>query len=107
MTGLEKPERIIGSTVSTESFDVFGVGPVVGRTLTKEDGEGSGREVLVLSYGLWQRRFGGGKRVLGTSVELDGRYFTVIGVMPRTFEFGTAELWIPISIYANSLMDRA
>jgi putative ABC transport system permease protein len=107
MTGLEKPERIIGSTVSADFFDVFGVGPVVGRTFTKEDGEGSGREVLVLSYGLWQRRFGGDKSVLGTSVELDGRNFTVIGVMPRTFEFGTDELWIPISIYANSLMDRA
>jgi putative ABC transport system permease protein len=107
MTGLEKPERIIGSTVSADFFDVFGVRPVIGRTFTKEDGEGSGREVLVLSYGLWQRRFGGDKRVVGTSVELDGRNFTVIGVMPKTFEFGTDELWIPISIYANSLMDRA
>jgi ABC-type antimicrobial peptide transport system permease subunit len=62
---------------------------------------------VVLSYGLWQRKFAGDKRALGTSVELDGRDFTVIGVMPRTFEFGTDELWIPISICANFLMDRA
>jgi ABC-type antimicrobial peptide transport system permease subunit len=62
---------------------------------------------VVLSYGLWQRKFAGDKRALGTSVELDGRDFTVIGVMPRTFEFGTDELWIPISICANFLIDRA
>lgn len=100
LTGSGEAERLFGTYASTSIFQMLGVAPLIGRTFTADDEiEPS---VVVLSYGLWQRRFGGRADVLGTSIEIDQAPYTIIGVMPRQFDvpspwLGTRhhELYIP------------
>ena len=83
LMGEGEPEQLLGGRVTESYFRTLGVEPLVGRVFTKEE-ETPGRDkVVVLSYGLWQRRFGGDKEILGEPVTFDGNLFTVIGVMPR------------------------
>ena len=85
-------EQVLGGVVTPSVFSTLGVAPVIGRTMTEADGDGP---VAVLSYGLWQRRFGGSPQVVGRTVRLTGTAYTVIGVMPRRFGFpsGAFQLW--------------
>jgi putative ABC transport system permease protein len=95
LTGSDEPERVAAAKVSTEFFNMLGVEPMIGRTIAaNEQGPGSQR-VLVISYGLWQRRFGGDNAVLGRQVSLDDEPFTIIGVMPPQFRFDDAQAWFP------------
>ncbi|HET9370223.1 MAG TPA: ABC transporter permease [Vicinamibacterales bacterium] len=79
------PERLDAAIVSASYFDVLGVKPVLGRTFTSADHEPRRDGVAVVSYGLWQRRFGGAPDVVGRTMALDGAPFSVVGVMPRSF----------------------
>jgi putative ABC transport system permease protein len=92
------PERIQGSKVSGNFFEMLGVTPLLGRAFTDDEAR-RGDDVVVLSYGFWQRRFGGDGAVLGRSLNLDNRSATVIGVMPPSFQFPdkNAQLWLLIS----------
>ncbi len=98
ITGTGAPESLVGRAVEADFFAVFGVAPVFGRVFTaKEDAE---REALVvLSWGLFQRRLGGEAKAIGTKMILNGEPFTVIGVMPAQFRFpvATTEYWVPLS----------
>jgi putative ABC transport system permease protein len=103
-TGRE-PQRIDIARVSAELFPVLGVSPAIGRTFTPSE-DAPGRDVVVLSYRLWQRLFSGRPDIVGETMRLDRRPFEVIGVMPESFEFpkrgpvfnGTpAQAWIPIA----------
>ncbi|MFE8599359.1 ABC transporter permease [Archangium violaceum] len=93
-----EPERLQGTTVSAEFFQVLGTSPLVGRTfLPGENAPGHSR-VVVLGHALWQRRFGGDPAVLGRSVEVDGIPYTVVGVMRPGFDFPSrSQLWIPVT----------
>lgn len=84
----------LGATVSPEFFSMLGK-PLIGRTFTPEDDR---EPLVVLSYDLWQRRFGGDPSVLGTTVDLSGRSHTIIGVMPAEFQYpGSAfKLWVTL-----------
>ena len=102
LTGDGEPEELSVQFTTPELFKVLGVDPIMGRTLTTEDAQPGTPAVAVLSYGLWQRRFGGQASILGQSITLNGGKFTVVGVMPPSFQFhirqrsGTgrpAELW--------------
>jgi putative ABC transport system permease protein len=102
LTGNGEPEELSVQFATLEFFKVLGVDPILGRTFVTEDREDGTSPVAVLSYGLWQRRFGGQPNVIGQPIELGGFKFTVIGVMPPNFQFhikqrsGTgrpAELW--------------
>lgn len=102
LTGGGDPEELSVQLATPEIFNVLGVDPLLGRTFRPEDGEPANMNVAVLSYGLWQRRFGGQANIVGQQLTLSGLKFTVIGVMPPSFEFhiksrsGTgrpAELW--------------
>src|SRR5262245_42882851 len=90
--------------VSGSFFDVLGVRPVLGRAFRESETETfDGPPVAVLSYGSWQDRFGGAPDVVGQTVTLNGRSFTIVGVAPRGF-MGTAravpqELWVPTAAY--------
>ena len=99
-SGSDGPERLPAAMVSAELFDVLSVQPALGRTFTKEEDAPGKNAVVVLSHGLWQRRFGSDPGVLGSSVALSGRPVTIIGVMPADFYFParTTELWIPLAI---------
>ena len=96
----QEPEQVSGLRVSAGFFSVLGVKPLLGRTfLPEEETLGRDREV-VLSYGLWQGRYGGDPSLVGRTIRVDGADFTVIGVMPREFEWqfwsGPRKLWVPV-----------
>jgi putative ABC transport system permease protein len=84
LTTASEARSILGLIVSPEFFRTFGVGPLVGRTLSESDA--TGPPGIVLSYGLWQRQFGGSANVVGTLVTLSGVPHQVVGVMPRDFD---------------------
>ncbi|HKQ74106.1 MAG TPA: ABC transporter permease [Blastocatellia bacterium] len=92
------PERIQGSKVSRNFFEMLGVNPLLGRTFSEDEAR-RGDDVVVLSYGFWQRRFGGDGAVLGRTLLLDNRSVTIIGVMPAYFQFPdkNAQLWLLLS----------
>jgi putative ABC transport system permease protein len=95
LTGSDEPERVSAAKVSTEFFTMLGVEPAIGRTIAPNEQGPGGQKVLVISHGLWQRRFGGDKAVLGQKVSLDDEPFTIIGVMPPQFRFEEQQAWFP------------
>ncbi len=112
LTGDGEPEEVSGQLALPEIFKVLGVDPILGRTLLPEDAEPGKPLVAVLSYGLWQRRFGGQSNVIGKPIVLNSRTFTIVGVMPRNFQFhikqrsGTgrpAEVWTTLPMPSGSL----
>ncbi len=104
LTGSGQPERIQAAGVSTNYFKLLGVAPVLGRDFIKADDGGRIGYVVLISWDLWQQRFGGSRNVIGSSVRLDDDPMTIIGVMPRGFrhavESGASpmELWAPIAL---------
>ena len=99
-------EHLFGLKVTQNMLPMLGVAPLLGRLFTKgEDREGANHEVI-LSYPLWQRRFGGDLNVIGKLVRLDGKAYSVIGVMPHGFQFAPfwathTELWAPATLEAT------
>ncbi len=99
LAGAGGAERITGAAISHELFGMLGVRPLYGRGFLDTEDVRDGPRVAILSYGLWQRRFGGDPKVVGTSVRIDDAPVTVVGIMPRAFDFPErAELWIPLGI---------
>jgi putative ABC transport system permease protein len=98
LTDAGEPERVEGFTVTTDFFQTLGAAPLLGSTFTAEDDLADYSDSVVLSYGLWQRRFGGDPSVIGKKIKLDmywGNTFRVIGVMPQDFQFPQrSELWM-------------
>ena len=86
-TGDGEPERIIGRWVTASFFETLGVQPQLGRAFTELEDTPSAERVVVLGYGLWQRRYGGDPAVLGRSMTINAEPWTVIGVMPANFDF--------------------
>ncbi len=96
VTGGERPERIQGFQVSADYFDALGLRPALGRTFVAGEDEPGRDRLVVLSWGLWQRRFGGDSGVLGTVLSINGIQRTVIGVMPDGVRYpAPAEMWAP------------
>ncbi|MFP5264162.1 MAG: ADOP family duplicated permease [Blastocatellia bacterium] len=87
LTGDGEPEEVSVQLATPELFHVLGVEPILGRGLTQEDGLAGAPRVAVLSYGIWQRRFGGDAGVVGRPITLNGAPFTVIGVLPAGFQW--------------------
>jgi putative ABC transport system permease protein len=100
LTGRGEPSVVRVSDVTANFFSVMGVPPLLGRTFLPEDGEQGAAPVAVLSEGLWRSRFGADPDLIGRTIDLDKRSFTVIGVMPRDFRFELdgrgGQLWIQI-----------
>lgn len=99
LTDRNQPESLRGSAVSASLFSVLGAKPMLGRDfLPEEDAPGKNHEVI-LSYGFWQQRFAGNRDVLNQTVQLNGESYTIIGMMPKGFEFpGEVDLWSPLGI---------
>lgn len=100
LTGRAEPQRIFGTWVTASAFDMIGVAPFMGRALLPEDQDAP--SVVVLSWDMWQDVLGGDPDVLGTSLELDGTPYEVVGVMPRGFDvpspwsrMGAQKLYLP------------
>jgi len=107
LTGVGEPERFDGRRVSANLFDLLGVQPQLGRAFRAEEDK-PGSRVVILSNGLWQQRFGGDPRVIGQTVSLNGESYTVIGVMPGSFQFPTRrdQLWVPLAFDAKEAASR-
>ncbi len=98
LTGADEPERLRGAQVTANFFDVMGLSPLMGRVFTRENETAGQDGVVVLSYGFWQRRFGGRSDVLGQTIVLNGGPHEIIGVMPGTLRMPEdAELWKPLA----------
>src|SRR3954451_7618757 len=100
------PERVDILRVNATFFPMLGIDPVVGRNFLAEEDQPGAPKVAILSYGLWERRFGRDTSVIGRSINLDGQNVAVTGVLPRSFAFGavesslpnrTADIYIPIA----------
>jgi putative ABC transport system permease protein len=93
--------------VTPEMFSLFRVNPIIGRTFTKEETVVGQHRVAVLSYSMWQNRFGSDPNIPGRTVQLNGRTYTIIGVMPAGFEFpDRTVLWRPFPIDPAAAQDR-
>jgi putative ABC transport system permease protein len=100
LTGAGDPVRVVGVWASASLFSVLGVEPALGRSFTEGEEEPGKDLVVVLSNGLWQRRFGGDPGIVGQAINMNGANRTVIGVMPASFAFPEkrTEVWIPLAL---------
>jgi putative ABC transport system permease protein len=111
LTGVEEPQRVRGGFVSANFFDLLGIKPAQGRFfLTGEDQPGAPL-VTVVNYSLWQTRFGADPGFVGKQLILNGTVFTVVGILPETFEFpldkDRDEIWMPVTSYPNFSRERS
>ena len=111
LSGGGEPEHITAARVSASVFPMLGIQPLLGRTYSEQEDK-PGTNVAVLGYGLWQRRYAGRPDIIGQVVGLDRIPYTVIGVMPKNFQFPLpgpkhndepAELWIPMAFTPDEL----
>jgi predicted permease len=103
LTGKEKPERVWGMLVTANYFPMLGVRPTLGRGfLPSEERAANAAPVVVISYRLWQRRFGGDRAILGRTIHINTHPFTIVGVTPPVFQGSTsglrAEMWLPVTM---------
>ena len=107
LTGDGAPEQVLGRNVTPNFFSVLGVSPILGRVFTADE-DRSGAPVIVVSYGLWQRRWGGGSAIIGKTALLNNARVAIIGVMPRSFVFrnDTVEYWAPIHFSPETAQQR-
>ncbi len=97
LTGGSEPERLIGGQVSADLFPALRAKQALGRTFLHEEDKPGGNLVVILSHGLWQRRFGSDPKILGQTLTLNGKSYSVIGIMPVNFAFPSrVELWTPV-----------
>ncbi len=102
LSGIGSAEKIRGACVSSDFFRVLGVNPVLGRPFNADEDRVDTGKVVVLRESLWQRKFGGARDVLGQPVTLDGKSYTVVGVLPNDVTIpGIVEFWVPITPFSS------
>ena len=107
LTGEGDPERIEAARVSASFLPLLGVQPVLGRTFSADEDRPGHSNVVVISQGLWQRRFASDPGIVGRHLKLDGVDSTVVGVMPAGFElFNHADFWTPLAFTAEQLSEN-
>ena len=103
ITGGDHPEQVQGIHVSADYFAMFGAPVVAGRTFTAAEDSPHGGHVAVLSYGLWKSRYGANPNVVGSTIQLDGQPYLIVGVIGRGFVTDVpADLWVPFQFDLNS-----
>jgi putative ABC transport system permease protein len=112
VSGGQIPEQVNGARFTASVFPTLGVSPILGRTFTQKEEDGH-EPVTVISYGLWLNRYHLDPHVIGDSITLDRKAYSIIGVMPRSFDFppadgylDRAQLWVPMSLTADELSDE-
>ncbi|MGH9815692.1 MAG: ABC transporter permease [Candidatus Acidiferrales bacterium] len=111
LQGEDEPERVFGFFASANVMELLGVHPLLGRTFQADDDRSGAAPVMLISYGLWQRRYGADRNIVGRTIQVDDRQATVIGVLPRDFRWmdgvarrGEADVWAPLE--QNPFMQR-
>ena len=103
----QTPERLRRALVSPSLFPLLGVQPAVGSAFQGDEKESENQRVVILSHGLWQRRFGGSTGIIGQNLRLDGESYTVAGVMPKGFAFPQGvDLWVPLAFGRAALPEE-
>ena len=107
LTGKGEPERLSGRAVSAEFFDVLGIKPAQGRTFAAEEDRSGANPACIISHGLWQRRFGSDPEIINKEISLSGASYTVIGVLPASYAFGTpTDVFVPLGLRADEMKER-
>jgi putative ABC transport system permease protein len=108
LSGQGDPESLNAPRVNAAFFSVLGVDPLLGRTFQNGEDNQNGPKVTVLTYGLWQRRFGADRNIIGRGLTINGESYTVIGVLPASFQFALrpADLFLPYQPTQNQLTRR-
>ena len=109
LTGDGTPELVDGGRVTWSFFDTLGAKPILGRIFTPDDDRSGSPHVVILSDGLWRGRYDGDPKIIGRNITIGGEAYTVVGVMPETFQFplmGIANLWTPLSLTDKQRADR-
>src|SRR5229473_1361625 len=109
LTGLGEAEQVRARFISSDFFSTVGVNPVLGRDFAPGEDEIGAAPIALISAGFWNRKFGSSPDVLGKSLVLDGRNYTVVGVVPANFDlflrsFDVAEVYVPIGQWKNPLL---
>jgi len=103
LTGNDQPEQVQGVHVTVDYFSVLGAPVIAGRTFTEAEDSPHGGNVVVLSYGLWKRRFGGDRGIVGKNIQLNRQPYQVVGVIGRAFVTDNpADLWLPFQFELSS-----
>lgn len=101
-------QPVRGCAVSTNFFDVLGVSPASGRAFSAAEEQAGADQVAVVSYGFWQRRFAGDPALIGKVIQMNGKKYVIVGIMPRGFDYPVPmELWVPLSLSPAEKTDRA
>jgi len=109
LTGIGEPVRVLGSRVSADYIETFGIAPTNGRSFLPQEDEPGSEHVVVISDGFWKSRLGGRPDVIGSSVSLNDESYHVIGVMPAHFEdffSPDREFWVPIALAPEAFGDE-
>jgi len=101
-------QPVLGCRVAANFFDVLGVGPAAGRLFTPAEEQTGLDQVAVVSHGMWQRRFGGDPQLIGKTIQLNQRDYTVIGIMSKDFDYPVpVEIWVPLALTPAEKADRS
>lgn len=104
LTGAGEPERLNVRMATAGLFSLLGINPQIGRIFLPEEDRAGGTPVVLLTYGLWQRRFGGSQEIIGKAINLDSQPYTVVGVLPSGFQIlQPADLFLPFMPWAKTL----
>jgi putative ABC transport system permease protein len=107
LTKVSEPASVTGAAVSASAWPLLGIQPTLGRTFTEAEDQPGAERTCVISAAAWQGRFGADPQVLNRPIMLDGRPYTVVGVMPPDFKFWGAEIWTPIGLDADTDLLRS
>jgi putative ABC transport system permease protein len=104
LTGVDRPERLQCGEATSGLFAVLGIQPILGRVFTYEEDQPGKNQVVLLTQGLWKRRFGGDPGVIGRTIRLDGKPYTVVGVVPSILQwFAPLDAWIPTGFTSHDM----
>jgi putative ABC transport system permease protein len=107
LTGNREPEKVQGFDVTANFFELLGVQPKMGRAFLPEEEQPGKEQEIILSYGLWERRFAADPNILNKLVKVDGKSYTIVGVMDKGFDFPMpAEAWMPLALTVKQRSER-
>jgi putative ABC transport system permease protein len=107
MTGTGDPQKLTGFRVSSNFFPTLQVQPILGRAFLPEEDQPGRNQEVILSHGLWERNFGSARDVIGKTIQLNQKSYTIVGVMGKEFRFPVAaELWLPLAMGEEEKNDR-
>ncbi len=107
LTGNREPEKVQGFDVTANFFELLGVQPKMGRTFLPEEEQPGKEQEIILSYGLWERRYASDPNILNKLVKVDGKSYTIVGVMGKGFDFPMpAEAWMPLALTVKQRSER-